>query len=68
MRLVYSKTGKPVRVGDEVTVSGVVSRIESCPPPHKPDSSGRVFLSNGANYYVSLIGAEWIDREDRRSV
>lgn len=33
--------------------------------PHKPSSEGKVSLENGMEYYVSVIGAEWIEREDR---
>lgn len=65
MKLIYKETGVPVQVGDEVTINGISARIESCPEPHKPASSGRVYLSNGANYYVTVIGAEWVEREDR---
>lgn len=65
MKLIYTETGAPVQVGDEVMVNGIAAKIESYPRPHKPDSSGRVYLSNGANYYVSVIGAEWVERDDR---
>lgn len=65
MKLVYTQTQTPVQVGDQVTVNGQVVRVDHFRPPHKPESSGRVTLSNGAEYYVSVIGAEWIEREDR---
>lgn len=32
------------------------------------DSFSRIFSSEGDRYYVGVIGAEWIDREDREWV
>ena len=65
MKLVYTTTQAPVQVGDEVLINGYPARVEHFRPPHKPESSGKVSLSNGAEFYVSVIGAEWIEREDR---
>ena len=65
MKLVYKKTGEPVKVGDPVEVSGVSTTVSYFREPHKPASEGKVSLASGAEYYVSVIGAEWIDREDR---
>lgn len=67
MKLVYKATGLPVQVGDTVAVRDGSAQVDSFPKPHKPESSGYVYLSNGANYYVSVIGAEWIEREDREA-
>jgi hypothetical protein len=39
--------------------------------PHKPSSSGHVVVKEmtelgfSKEFYVSVIGAEWIEREDR---
>ena len=72
MRLVYKSTNKEVQIGDTVTLrDGVLARIEYFTKPHKPSSSGKVtvFVLAGdqhvAEYYVGVIGAEWIEREDR---
>jgi len=65
MKLVYKKTGEPVKVGDPVEVGGVASAVSYFREPHKPASEGKVSLASGAECYVSVIGAEWIEREDR---
>lgn len=71
MRLVYTATGKEVRVGDRVkTFNGDEVTVTYFRPPHKPSSSGKVSVkSDGRDYsneyFVSVIGAEWIEREDR---
>lgn len=73
MRLVYKATQQPVNYGDTVTVSGQPFTIDHFRKPHKPDSEGKVTLlapgvssPHGTEFYVSVIGAEWIEREDRR--
>jgi hypothetical protein len=74
MRLVHKATHGPVRIGDEVTVRGEPHVVLSFPPPHKASSEGRVtvrptdepFSARAqAEYYVSVAGLEWIEREDR---
>lgn len=71
MRLVYKTNKEEVKVGDLVTLSdGEKCRVTYFRPPHKPCSEGKVSVrTDGDNfdreYYVSVIGAEWIDREDR---
>lgn len=76
MRLVSELTGKEVKAGDVVLVDGEAWIIQFAPKPHKPESSGRVYLvapdheerttpNATRSYYVSVIGAEWIEREDR---
>lgn len=74
MRLIYKATGKPVTKGDVVTLDGTDFVIGMLPQPHKPDSEGKVYVHvagtddrvNMTQFYVSVIGAEWIEREDRR--
>lgn len=71
MKLVYTmdKT-REVKVGHEVMTrqgAAIVTKIEK---PHKPASTGRVYVRSPAarfsqGYYPSVIGAEWIDREDQ---
>lgn len=69
MKLVYSATREPVKIGDRVTTErGLDCEVGYFRPPHKPSSSGYVtVLVDGQQqeYYVSVIGAEWIEREDR---
>lgn len=72
MRLVYTATGEEVKVGDVVTTErGTPMKVISFSKPHKPSSSGKVFVEVvndnwKQEYYVSVIGAEWIEREDRQ--
>ena len=71
MRLVYKANGTEVKVGDVVTTSrGQKCKVTYFRPPHKPSSEGKVSVrtegsSFDMEYYVSVIGAEWIEREDR---
>lgn len=71
MRLIYIKTGEEVVIGDQVTLrDGEVVRVAYFRPPHKASSSGKVSVEGllggpQSEYYVSVIGAEWVDREDR---
>lgn len=70
--LVYIATGKEVKIGDEVTLShGEKRTVAYFTFPHKPSSEGKVSVRDPQNpdfdheYYVSVIGAIWIDRTDR---
>ena len=70
MKLVYKLSGNEVRVGDIVKMDGEESRITYFRQPRSPASSGKVSIEGigagiSGEYYVSIIGAEWIDREDR---
>ncbi len=71
MRLVYKKSGREVAVGQQVRLDdGVVFEVTHFKPPHKPSSSGKVSVrrigeKTSSEYYVHVIGAEWIEREDR---
>jgi hypothetical protein len=74
MRLVYEASGKEVVVGDTVHLDGNAYTVYSFSKPHKPASSGKVFIrpisnENGfsAEYFVGVIGAKWIEREDRET-
>lgn len=74
MKLVYVTTGKPVAIGDAVTISGQHFTVAGFRQPHKPSSEGFVTVqyqdskrpNDHHDYYVSVIAAVWIDREDRR--
>lgn len=71
MRLVYKATGEEVKVGDVVTMrDGNQCEVKYFRPPHSSSSSGKVTVKEDGRsfqmeYYVSVIGAEWIEREDR---
>lgn len=71
MKLVYKQTGEPVRVGDTVeTTKGEVATVSYFAKPHKSSSEGKISLKTekgtfARELYVSCIGAEWIEREDR---
>lgn len=70
MRLIYKDTGKEVKPGDKVkSFRDELATVVSFSKPHKPSSSGRVLVDDGNGfqheYYVSVYGMEWVDREDR---
>jgi hypothetical protein len=73
MKLINSETGNEVKVGDAVTTfrdeDGTVTDVEE---PRKPSSTGRVYVkftypnaSLTKEFFPSVIGAEWVEREDR---
>lgn len=71
MRLVYETTGEEVKVGDIVTTfRGKKCEVKYFAPPHKPSSEGKITVQEEgctfcSEYYVGVIGAKWIEREDR---
>lgn len=70
MRLIYNEDSTEVKVGDEVTLrDGVKARVTHFAKPHKPASSGKVSVEtehgHTAEYYVGVIAAKWIEREDQ---
>ena len=77
MKLIYTlphgkniKVGQEVKVGDKaLTFRGEPVTVEYFVPPHKSGSSGKVTVKdtegNMREYFVGVIDAEWIDREDR---
>jgi hypothetical protein len=69
--LVSTKTGKPVMQGDLAPLSGAHNCIVSGGrAPHKPSSSGKVWVqdrhnSSESEFYPSVIDAQWVpDFED----
>ncbi len=73
MKLVYVETQQPVNVGDIVTLDrGPRVKVEFFREPYTAASSGKVSVSDvdavsegQREFYVGVIGAEWIEREDR---
>jgi hypothetical protein len=71
MKLVYSTSGREVKVGDKVVLrDGRKVTVDYFREPHKASSEGKVTVkapgqTMGSEYYVSVIGAEWVEREDR---
>ncbi len=70
MRLVYTKTGIEVKVGQTVKLSdGEMLEITGFLKPYTPYSSGRVVVRSEESgerlYFPGVIGAEWIEREDQ---
>lgn len=74
MRLIYTETGTEVKVGDLVETSkGVRVTVAIVEKPHKPSSTGRVHVQAvnatfGQSFFPSVIGAEWVEREDQVAV
>ena len=70
MKLVYSCNKQPVIIGDLVkTFRGEPAIILGFTKPHKPSSTGRVFVEfiggGTGEYFPSVIDTEWIEREDQ---
>lgn len=76
MRLVYEATGEEVKVGSRCkSASNYDYEVEYFKPPHKPSSEGKIsvrlvdpltgYKGSISEFYVSVIGAKWIEREDR---
>jgi hypothetical protein len=78
VKLVYKDTGKLVKVGDiipaECDDERTGMRVLGFKEPHKPSSGGKVHVAvqygddeheDTREYFVSVIGAHWIEREDQ---
>jgi len=70
MKLIYKGTDILVEVGDMARLSdGQEVEVLHFAKPHKPGSSGKVSVKSGKGwsqeFFVGVIGAEWIEREDR---
>lgn len=69
MKLVYKETNEEVKVEDRVQLDCKWYEVIGISRPHKSSSTGRVFLKdvddNKFQYFPSVIGAEWIEREDK---
>jgi len=72
MKLIYidgPRKGHEVKVGDIIHRNGEKYEVEHFKKPHKPASSGHIYVnvndSAPREFYVSVVGAEWVEREDR---
>lgn len=70
MRLVYKPEQNAVQIGDVATIDGQPHTVIHFRPPTSPASEGKVTVrplrgGHSRELYVSVIGAEWIEREDR---
>ncbi len=71
MRLVYKATGEEVKVGDIASISGLAYEVVGIKKPLNPHSAGHVEIYQRGSritnqYFPSVIGAEWVEREDRQ--
>ncbi|WP_454727767.1 MULTISPECIES: hypothetical protein [Cupriavidus] len=72
MRLIYTQTHEPVRLDDVVTTTkGQTCVVKGFQKPRHGGSTGRVLVvidghAEPQAYYPSVIGAEWIEREDQQ--
>lgn len=69
MRLVYKTSGNEVKIGDICILhDGEVVTVSGIYKPHKPSSTGRVYVTfpddTGVEYFPVVIDASWIERED----
>lgn len=59
--LVDEKTNSKINIGDLITsFRGEVRECLGGCPPHKPGSSGYVYVNGNARYYVGVYGLKWI--------
>ena len=69
MNLIYDEDGSKVVVGDIVEMNGREVQVIHFVKPHKPSSSGKMTIGFKSGevreVYVGVIGATWVDREDR---
>lgn len=69
-KVVNADTGKEIPLGSQVsTNSGEVWTLDSFTPPHKPSSTGRVYLTRmvgndeqSGQYFPSVINAKIVER------
>ena len=72
MRLVYKNSKEEVKIGDKVLTEtqNKYATVTYFAKPHKSASAGFVTLKENNSdlsmeFYVGVIDAEWIEREDR---
>ena len=63
-KLVSKETGKEVKVGAKLTsFRGEEYTYLSGAPPHKPSSTGLVYVEDGYAYYPPVFNCKW-EKED----
>lgn len=63
MKLICKATGEPAVIGQ--MYAGFI--LKGFRPPHKPSSSGKCWTADNREFFVGVLGLEWIDREDRKT-
>lgn len=59
--LVRSDSKAPVLLGDILTdFRGHTAALTGGRPPHKPSSTGRVYVKPGLEFFPSVFGLEWL--------
>lgn len=59
--LVRSDSKIPVCLGDTLTdFRGHTAPLTGGRPPHKPSSTGRVYVEPGLEFFPSVFGLEWV--------
>lgn len=66
MKLVRQCSGEQVNVGDRVVdFRGTTAVVTGWSEPHKPESTGRVHITEGENstgsYYPEVFGLEFVE-------
>lgn len=62
-KLVDEKTNAPVSMGQAiVSFRGEEMKLLGGNPPHKPSSSGKIWVEDG-EYYPSVFGLKWIEQK-----
>lgn len=69
--ILIDKNGKELHIGDKLkTFRGEKVTLIGMTKPHKPSSTGRVFVwfTNGTTgeYYPSVVGATWVLKSEHR--
>lgn len=58
--LVHKETGKPVAMNEKVEdFRGDKDIVIGGRPPHKPSSTGHVWVKGGGEFYPSVFGLKW---------
>jgi hypothetical protein len=56
--------GTPVCIGEMLeSHRGDQYRITGGRPPHKPSSTGRVWVEGGGEYFPTVFDLTWVDKE-----
>ena len=66
MRLIHTKTGEAVKVGDVVGDKGAT--VTGWAKPSHAGSSGRIHTTHGhGEHFPSVFDCEWVEREDHKN-